>query len=149
MFGIKTIRKIRVIVRFNKTLLILFQAGFNQLIYEAGLAKHIPFLHRIVHGRKRIKSLELPKKLREALIKLGPVYIKFGQILSTRWDILPKEYTDEFEKLQDTVPPFSYLEAKQTIEESFGKPLHKIFHKFSRKPFASASLGQVYKAKLP
>lgn len=149
MFGLKTIQKIKVISRFNKVLLVLFLSGFGELIYEAKLHKHIPFFHRIVRRKSRVNKSQLPKKLREALIKLGPVYIKFGQILSTRWDILPKEYTDEFEKLQAEVPTFPFALAKYSIENSFDKPLHKLFAEFERKPFASASLGQVYKAKLP
>jgi ubiquinone biosynthesis protein len=83
------------------------------------------------------------------LEELGPTYIKFGQILSTRYDILPKEYIKELEKLQDTVPPFSHDEACRIITEEFGMPIDEIFEAFSCEPFASASLGQVHLATLP
>lgn len=88
-------------------------------------------------------------KLKEIFISLGPVFVKFGQILSTRPDLLPTEYITELEKLQAFVPPFGFKDAKKIIEQNLGKPLNKIFKTFETEPFAAASLGQVYKATLP
>lgn len=146
MFGLKTIRKLKVIKRLSYILLIFFQAGFGALIYRFGFKKHIPLHHRI--SAKKHSEQELPIKLRKALEKLGPVFVKFGQILSTRSDLLPPEYIRELEKLQAAVPPFSHQKAREIVEENFGRSVDQTFKQFEKKPFASASLGQVYKAQL-
>ncbi|KAF8036933.1 hypothetical protein BT93_C2612 [Corymbia citriodora subsp. variegata] len=88
-------------------------------------------------------------KFRETLIRLGPFYIKLGQALSTRPDILPKIYCLELAKLQDQIPPFSTSVAIKSIETQLGAPISKIFADISPEPIAAASLGQVYKAHLP
>src|SRR5271170_6529314 len=80
--------------------------------------------------------------LREALETLGPIFVKFGQVLSTRRDLLPVDVADELAKLQDRVPPFSFELAAAGIESSLGKPLETLFEKFDEKPIASASVAQ-------
>lgn len=98
----------------------------------------------------RLRSMHrLGVRLHRQLEKLGPTFVKFGQILSTRWDILPPEVIKELERLQSNVAPFPFATAKKIIERSFKQPLLKIFKTFSEKPVASASLGQVYEARLP
>ncbi|KAG5394395.1 hypothetical protein IGI04_024358 [Brassica rapa subsp. trilocularis] len=87
-------------------------------------------------------------KFRETLISLGPFYIKLGQALSTRADILPSIYCQELSKLQDQIPPFPNNVAMRCIEEQLGAPVSKLFADISPKPVAAASLGQVYKAHL-
>lgn len=87
-------------------------------------------------------------RLREALEQLGPVFVKFGQVLSTRRDLLPRDYADELAKLQDRVPPFPSDDAFALIEEQLGQPIAKVFATFTRTPIASASLAQVYAATL-
>ncbi|XP_013643709.2 uncharacterized protein slr1919 isoform X1 [Brassica napus] len=87
-------------------------------------------------------------KFRETLISLGPFYIKLGQALSTRADILPSIYCQELSKLQDQIPPFPNSVAMRCIEEQLGAPVSKLFADISPKPVAAASLGQVYKAHL-
>ncbi|KAG7551838.1 Protein kinase-like domain superfamily [Arabidopsis thaliana x Arabidopsis arenosa] len=87
-------------------------------------------------------------KFRETLISLGPFYIKLGQALSTRPDILPSIYCQELSKLQDQIPPFPTTVAMRCIEEQLGAPVSKLFADISLKPVAAASLGQVYKAHL-
>ncbi|KAK3439651.1 hypothetical protein EUGRSUZ_C04023 [Eucalyptus grandis] len=87
-------------------------------------------------------------KFRETLIRLGPFYVKLGQALSTRPDILPKIYCQELAKLQDQIPPFSTSVAYKSIETQLGAPISKIFSDISPQPIAAASLGQVYKAHL-
>jgi len=83
-------------------------------------------------------------RLREALETLGPIFVKFGQMLSTRRDLLPADLADELAKLQDRVPSFSHDLAVASIEESLGKTIEEIFEKFDNQPVASASVAQVH-----
>ncbi len=89
-----------------------------------------------------------PKLIRETLEELGGSFIKLGQFLSLRPDLIPHEYCVELEKLQDEVKPFSSTRAKQIIRESIAKPLHEVFKHIDKKPLAAASIGQVYRAIL-
>jgi ubiquinone biosynthesis protein len=88
------------------------------------------------------------RRLREALEALGPVFIKFGQILSTRRDLLPADFADELALLQDRVPPFPGAEARAIVERSLGKPVASLFRAFDEVPLASASVAQVHSARL-
>jgi len=88
------------------------------------------------------------ERLRLALEKLGPIFVKFGQMLSTRRDLLPPDVADELAKLQDRVPPFAFDEVKTSIEAAFQLPLAHIYHEFAQTPVASASVAQVHFAKL-
>jgi ubiquinone biosynthesis protein len=86
--------------------------------------------------------------LREALEALGPIFVKFGQVLSTRRDLLPGELADELAKLQDQVPPFPAMQAVAEIEKSLGRAIDVLFDRFERDPVASASVAQVHLAML-
>jgi ubiquinone biosynthesis protein len=87
-------------------------------------------------------------RLRLALEKLGPIFVKFGQMLSTRRDLLPPDVADELAKLQDQVPPFDYAVVQASIEAAFGTPIHSIFPVFNQTCVASASVAQVHFAEL-
>jgi ubiquinone biosynthesis protein len=88
-------------------------------------------------------------RLRRALEALGPIFVKFGQVLSTRRDLLPPDIADELAKLQDQVPPFAAELAVAEVERAFGRPIAKVFEKFEPQPIASASVAQVHVAVLP
>ena len=85
---------------------------------------------------------------RERLVQLGPAYIKLGQVLSTRPDLLPRPYIDELEHLQDDVPPMPFEQVEKTLEEELHARISKLFESFEPEPLGSASLGQVHAAIL-
>ena len=96
------------------------------------------------------KAPDLPRgvRLRRALEELGPVFIKFGQMLSTRRDLLPEDIADELAKLQDDVPPFPEQQSIAIIEKALGKPVGELYASFEATPMASASVAQVHCATL-
>jgi ubiquinone biosynthesis protein len=97
------------------------------------------------------RRLDQPRgvRLRLALERLGPIFVKFGQVLSTRRDLLPLDVADELARLQDRVPPFSAAESAQMIEKALGRKLDQLFSRFDAEPVASASIAQVHFAALP
>ena len=100
---------------------------------------------RLLAGRTEVPRA---RRLREALEALGPIFVKFGQVLSTRRDLLPLDIADELAKLQDRVPPFAPELAAREIERSLGRPLGELFQSFERDAVASASIAQVHLATL-
>jgi ubiquinone biosynthesis protein len=97
------------------------------------------------------RTLDQPRavRLRQALEALGPIFVKFGQILSTRRDLLPSDIADELAKLQDRVPPFATEHVIATLTRVYGRPVEQVFQAFEREPIASASVAQVHLARLP
>src|SRR4051812_4721983 len=93
-------------------------------------------------------SAETAAKFRKRLVELGPAYVKLGQVLSTRPDLLPEVYIRELEKLQDDVDPIPYSEVERIVEEELKGRISKMFGEFNREPIGSASLGQVHAATL-
>jgi len=98
--------------------------------------------------KEAIERLTLPQRARMACEDLGPTFVKLGQILSTRPDLISHEFVEEFSKLQDNVPPFSFLEVKEIFKKELGQSIDELFIEFDERPVASASLSQVHKAKL-
>ncbi|MBI2146280.1 AarF/ABC1/UbiB kinase family protein [Candidatus Woesearchaeota archaeon] len=134
--------------RLEEILSVFAEQEFGYLISKIKLHHHLPFTKRL---RARIaleKKTDMPVRLRQAFEQLGPTFIKFGQLLSLRPDLVPPAYVAEFEKMQDHVPEFPFAQAQEIIEKECHQPLHKIFTSFSKTPIASASMAQVYKAKL-
>jgi len=134
--------------RMKQIVAVLIKQGFDYFIKELNLKCYIPFKERIKLGRTKEEKKSAPVRLRLALEELGPTFVKFGQLLSTRPDIIPKDFIEELNKLQDNVPPLSYKEVEEQIKKELGKPINKIFLYFNKKPIASASIGQVHEAKL-
>jgi len=126
---------------------VVLRYGLDELVLSSFQRPTLRLLTRIVSiGR----NLDAPRgqRLREALERLGPIFVKFGQVLSTRRDLLPSDIADELAHLQDRVPPFSSAIAVATIERAFGKPLSEVFTHFEQVPVASASIAQVHFATL-
>jgi len=134
--------------RYRTLTKVAIKYGFGYLVDRFNLHPVRSLKDRVAREPKVHLELSDPERLRLMLEELGPTYIKFGQILSTRYDILPKEYITELEKLQDTVPPFGYSEVCGIITEEFGESISDIFASFSHQPLATASLGQVHRATL-
>ena len=104
------------------------------------------FVRLVTIGRR----LDAPRgeRLRRGLERLGPIFVKFGQVLSTRRDLIPLEVADELAKLQDRVPPFAAAQARALVERAFGRPIDAVFSRFEAEPVASASIAQVHFATL-
>ncbi len=136
------------ILRLIKIFHISFIYGLDEFILahpEASLLRK--FVNRIFFFR----NLSRPRaeRLRMALERLGPIFVKFGQALSTRRDLLPQDLADELARLQDKVPPFPSEIALREIERAYGKPWSEVFGSFDPTPVASASIAQVHFATLP
>lgn len=97
---------------------------------------------------QKFKDKPLPERVKLAFEQLGPVFVKFGQLLSTRPDLIPEEYINQLSKLQNQVKPFNSTQSRLIIETSLGKPIQKIFSEFSDDPIASASIAQVHHGRL-
>ncbi len=136
------------IKRLQEIITVFVEEGLGYYVSKTKLKIHLPWHKRLrssfpVSNRQRQAVL-----LRKSFERLGPTFVKLGQLLSLRPDLVPKEYSEEFEKLQDQVPSFSYLQIKKIVEEDLNKPLNKVFSSFDKKPLASASIAQVHRAVL-
>ncbi|MDO9535541.1 MAG: AarF/ABC1/UbiB kinase family protein, partial [Bacillota bacterium] len=136
--------------RFQKIINTFVKHGFGQLIHESGikeLTRHLP--HRVDHAEKDKIVISKAVRFRMVLEELGPTFIKFGQLLSTRADLLPPDYIKELQRLQDHVPSISFLKVKEIIERELKYPLDLLFDSIDETPLAAASIGQVHLATLP
>lgn len=126
---------------------VILRYGLDELVLNSFQR---PWLHRLARILSFGRRLDAPRgqRLREALERLGPIFVKFGQVLSTRRDLLPADVADELAYLQDRVPPFDPAIAMATIERAFRRPVDTIFASFEREPVASASIAQVHFATL-
>ena len=135
------------LTRLIKIQRILVGYGLDELTDKTGFLKPLKYLFLLFPGKIN-KDLPIGKRIRKALEELGPIFIKFGQAISTRRDLLPNEIADELTKLQDQVPPFENKIALEMLASAYGKPLEEIFSRIDDQPLAAASIAQVHSACL-
>lgn len=144
-----TVSKHRKIKRTTQIVKIFANHGFGALMDRLGILKYLKMEMQTKEYKEReLSKLSIGERLRLSFEELGPTFIKLGQIMSTRPDLLPREIIHEMEKLQDAVAPFSISDVKQVIEFELGDKLENIFREFKEEPIAAASIGQVHRAKL-
>ncbi|HON60100.1 MAG TPA: AarF/UbiB family protein [Smithella sp.] len=136
--------------RYRQILSVLFRYGFDDIVDKLKIDQYlevgVQFITRT--RRENIEKLSRAERLRLLVEELGPTFVKFAQILSTRPDILPADVIAEFEKLQDEVPPYPYAQAREIIESELGDRVENLFSSMEETPLASASVAQVHRAVL-
>lgn len=143
-------RKFKSVSRYNQILKVLIKYGFEDLVQHLEERNRYTFLRKMIPKSSRKHALMYNKweKMRMVCEELGPTFVKFGQILSNRPDLIPLGLTLELEKLQDKVPPMSEEDARKVVEEELGEPVADLFAWFEPSSFASASMAQVHKVIL-
>jgi ubiquinone biosynthesis protein len=129
--------------------LVLLRHGLDEVVLATHLFRPIRFLAYFSpwYWARRKAPKPYPVRIREALIELGPIFVKFGQLLSTRRDLLPDDLANELAKLQDRVPPFPGERARAIIEKAWGLPIEEVLEDFDETALASASIAQVHTAR--
>jgi ubiquinone biosynthesis protein len=129
---------------------VLLRHGLDEFILAAHLFRPIRFFRFLspFYWLSRGERPPYAVRIRRTLEDLGPIFVKFGQILSTRRDLLPDDIAEELAKLQDSVPPFPGAQARAIVEAAYGRPVTEVFAAFEEQPLASASIAQVHAARL-
>ena len=138
--------RLRLIRRLLAIQRILVRHRLDDVISATHLFRPLAWLFRLLPRRR---AANMGVRIRQALEELGPVFVKFGQAVSTRRDLLPAEIADELAKLQDQVPPFDTKLAIAHVEKVFGRAVDTVYAEFDEEPLAAASIAQVHGARLP
>ena len=143
-------RTYRHLKRYRQILTILFKYGFGDLVDTLKIEEYLEIGLQMISRKRReqVEKLTRSERVRMALEELGPTFVKLGQMLSTRPDLIPVEFIEELSKLQDDVPPFAYAEVARIIESELGMAPGDIFQNFEETPLAAASIGQAHRARL-
>jgi len=155
MLSIKHIGRVgkryRHLRRYRQIIGIILKYGFENIINDMKIGRYIESGLQLIPFVKKIETVEKlskTKRIRLTLEELGPTFIKMGQVLSSRPDLIPVDLLNELAELQDNVPSFDFEHVKTIIASEFGKPYDKVFETMEEAPFASASIGQVHRAKI-
>ena len=142
--------KLRVLVRLVEIQRVLLRHGLDDYVRATHLYRPLRFLFFLSPGVwfERRRQASRGERLRLALQELGPIFVKFGQAVSTRRDLLPADIADELAKLQDRVPPFPGDIARELVGRAYGQPVETVFQEFDTTPLAAASIAQVHPARL-
>jgi len=138
--------RLRLILRLLAIQRTLIRYGLEDVVRATHLFRPVAWMFRLLPARARRESLGA--RIRQALEELGPIFVKFGQAVSTRRDLLPRDIADELAKLQDRVPPFPSEEALEIFASAFGRTAAEVFAEFEPEPLAAASIAQVHSATL-
>lgn len=143
-------RTIRNTKRMAEIVKVLSKFGFQQLVHDTGLGRFLPSSSQNGEDEEVAPAPNLPRQVRARLVleELGPTFIKLGQILSTRPDLIPLEWANEFKKLQDRVSPVDFSEIFQVLNLEFPGRLNQLFASIEEEPLAAASIAQVHRARL-
>jgi ubiquinone biosynthesis protein len=143
-------RTYRNLNRYRQILAVLLKYGFDDILELLRIDQYIEIGLQILSSKRgeRVKRLSRAKRVRLAIEELGPTYIKMGQILSTRPDLVPVDFIKELAFLQDKVPSFAFSDVRQIIKTETGQSIEVLFDRFESEPLASASIGQVHRARL-
>ena len=142
--------RLRVVARLLDIQRVLVRHGLDEIILATHLFRPMRYAFYLSPATwfERRKGGPRGERIRLAFEELGPIFLKFGQALSTRRDLLPADIADELAKLQDRVPPFPGAEARAIVEAAYGRPVTDVFETFEEEPLAAASIAQVHAAKL-
>jgi len=141
--------KLRVLARLIEIQRVLVRHGLDEFVRETHLYRPLRFVFLASPWTwfQRRRGASRGERLRLALEELGPIFVKFGQAVSTRRDLLPPDIADELAKLQDRVPPFDGRLARETVERAYERPIGEVFSSFDEQPLAAASIAQVHVAR--
>jgi len=142
-------RTYRHLNRYRQILAVFFKYGFGDLIELLKIEQYIEVGLQLISKKRRdrIERYSRAQRVRMALEELGPTYIKLGQVLSTRPDLIPVDFINELSQLQDNVTPCSFDDVNKVVLSEFGEKTDTLFDRFDETPLASASIGQVYRAR--